>query len=152
MLVTNCTCSLSRFFPWHFLVLPTNSNDKGLNVILAAGFFCPLMQTPFALSSMFLGCRFCKHSTLVNWTYWMLNKPSLTVWKSPAKKIAGYHIQHPNLGSKNNWVKVAVLSLCPTPSSHSLLLVFQSFSYNKRGTLQTNTLTICRDKSIHLLT
>lgn len=151
MLVTNCTCSLGRFFPWHFLVLPTNSNDKGLNVILAAGFFCPLMQTPFALSSMFLGCRFCKHSTLVNWTYWMLNKPSLTVWKSPAKKLQDitYSIQ--------TWTPRTTesksLSLVFVPHHPPVLFsLFFNPSVTTSVVLCKQTLTICRDKSIHLLT
>lgn len=123
MLVTNCTCSLGRFFPWHFLVLPTNFNDKGLNLILAVGFFCPLMQTLFALSSMFLGCRFCKHSTLVNWTYWTFNKPSLSVWSLLQKNCRMSHT-----ASKPGLQEQLCQSCCPMSLSHIIFTLYSCFS------------------------
>lgn len=129
------------------LACPTNQLQwQRLNVILAAGFFCPLMQTPFALSSIFLGCRFCKHSTLVSWTYWMFNKPTLTVWKSPAKILQDVTNRIQTWAPKTTWSQ----RCCPLSLSHTIL-TFSSpcFLILQLQHISTATMVLC--KQTHLL-
>lgn len=135
------------------LACPTNQLQwQRLDVILAPGFFCPLMQTPFALSSIFLGCRFCKHSTLVNWTYWMFNKPTVTVWKSPAKILQDVTYSIQTWAPRTTVSKLLSFVFVPHHPHFFLSLFFNpsitTHLNSKHGTLQTNTLTISKDKSL----
>lgn len=138
------------------LACPTNQLQwQRLNVILAAGFFCPLMQTPFALSSIFLGCRFCKHSTLVNWTYWMFNKLSLTVWKSPAKKNCKMSCTSKTWAPRTTVSKLLSFVFVPHHPPFFFSLFFNPsvaiHLNSKHGTLQTNTPYARTNQFIHWL-
>lgn len=117
------------------LACPTNQLQwQRFNAILAAGFFCPLMQTPFALPSMFLGCRFCKHSTLVNWTYQMFNKPSLTVKISCRKKLQDVTYSIQTWAPRTTVSKLLSFVFVP----HHLLFFFSLF-FNLSVTIHLNS-------------